>query len=107
MSRYAKPEHSKMRPWRRKKPARRNNERSRSIVAIPIRANAPSGRLRSGLRSPRTSAQGGKPVARLQRPYGLDPLMHRADKTRPTRVRMEARRTTRAQGFPPEITALS
>jgi hypothetical protein len=49
----------------------------------------------------------GTPVARLQRPFGLDPLMHRANKTRPIRVRMEARRPTRAQGFPPEITALS
>jgi len=76
-------------------------------VAIPIRVNAPSGRLRSGLRSPTASARGGTPVARLQRPFGWDPLMHRADKTRPTRVRMEARRPTRTREFPPEITALS
>lgn len=108
-NRSARPKHRKTPPRRPDKPAKKkaSSERLRSTVAIPIRVNAPSGRLRSGLRSPRTSARGGKPVARLQRPFGLNPLMHRTDMTRPTRVRMEARRPTRAQGFPAEINTLS
>ena len=44
-----------------------------STVAIPIRVNAPSGRLRSGLRSPRTSARGGTPIAEIAAPFRIRP----------------------------------